>query len=94
MLTVIEQALEFISPDCSQEDWLKIGAALYDYAASGGQGFTMFNEWSMSSSQYDFRATKNAWQGFRKAKSNITVATLYYAAFKAGWKGEKYEDQH
>lgn len=89
MQTSIKDAIAFIDCDCSREEWLKIGASLYSCTATGsGEGFKLFNEWSMLSQGYDFRTTKNAWVGFRKTESNITVATLFYAAFKAGWKGE------
>jgi hypothetical protein len=87
----VEAALDRISPDCSQDVWWRIGAAVY--SALGDDGFDLFDEWS-SRSATKYPGRRDCWYrwGFWRrytvdcgnGSRPITVGTLFHFAEHGG----------
>ena len=83
----IEAALEKIAPDCSQDVWWRIGAAVY--SALGDDGFDVFDEWSAQSEE-KYPGRRHCWRlwcHWRRytvdcgnGRRPISVGTLFYFA--------------
>lgn len=88
----IKQALEYISSDCSREEWISLGMALH-WAGSQtnnlDHAFQLWDEWS-SLSQNKYPGTHSVltqWKSFRTDKNSaIKLGTLFHMAKKEGWK--------
>lgn len=79
----IASALDYLSPDCGYDDWLRIGMALH--AELGEPGFALWDAWSAKSGKYPGeREMRAKWKSFRTGA--ITGATLYGMAQAAGWR--------
>jgi hypothetical protein len=69
----IQQALEFISPDCPREDWINVGMALH-WAGTQldelDQALALWNDWSMPSGKYPGeREIVKQWMSFKTGHS-------------------------
>jgi hypothetical protein len=88
----VERALTRISPDCSQDVWWRVGAAVYD--ALGDDGFDLFDAWS-ARSKTKYPGRDGVWQKWGywrrysrrycehhglEARGSISVKTLFYFA--------------
>lgn len=86
----IEQALGFISADCTRDVWVRIGMALHNYADHLGyleQGLAVWDEWSQTAPDKYEGDTFKQWESFKSDKNNgITIATLFDMAIKEGYK--------
>lgn len=87
----ISDALEYISADCSRDDWITIGMALH-WAGSQtdqlDQGLHLWNEWSkQSESKYPGeREMLHQWSSFKTDKATaIKLGSLFHIARRAGW---------
>lgn len=80
-------ALNHINPNCSREDWIKIGMS----AKAAGLTFEHFHEWSRNADNYDGENDCDAvWKSFHDGK--ITAATLFKYAREQGWRpNDKYQ---
>lgn len=70
----------------SWEIWNRMGMALW--VASSGQGFAIFDAWSLKHSKYDAGTTKARWEHYGKSPPDrIGAGTLFYLADQAapGW---------
>lgn len=79
----VKSMLTFVDPDGNgvYADWLAIGMALKDY----GIPMHVFDEWSSRGSKYTGSADiKKKWDSFNG--SGTTIGTLYYHAYKGGWR--------
>ncbi|WP_369719727.1 bifunctional DNA primase/polymerase [Bradyrhizobium sp. LLZ17] len=72
----IRVALSVIPSD-DYDLWYRIGAAIC--AALGEAGYSLFDEWSRSSSKYEARACERKWRYCRKLRS-IRVETIFWRA--------------
>ena len=84
-MTEIERAahaLNHLNPECSRDEWVRIGMA----AKSAGLSFEVFNNWSLSASNYENeKSCSTAWKSFNNSGA-ITSASLYRMAFAQGWE--------
>lgn len=81
----IKKMLKNIDPDCSYQEWLQVGFALYDWCPK--RGFKLFDKWSKKSDKYD-GTTVDKWSDFaQNASGDITIGTLVHLAY-----GEKLPD--
>lgn len=72
----IKKLLSAVNPDCSYEEWLKVGFALYDWCPK--RGFKLFDKWSRKSDKYD-GTTTDKWEDFAKnASGDITIGSLIH----------------
>jgi len=78
-------ALEAIpNPDLHWEEWNRVGMAIF--AATGGQGFDVFDGWSSTSSKYDAAACRERWASYRRSPPRrIGAGTIYHLAMEHGW---------
>ncbi|MBD1559529.1 DNA primase [Vibrio sp. S9_S30] len=81
-----EEALGYISPDLPQQDWAKIGRALY--VEFGELARDMFESWSAPGNTYNKAAFNSWWKNFRKTK-RTDFGSFIFEAKKAGWKPNK-----
>ncbi|MBT1509479.1 PriCT-2 domain-containing protein [Bradyrhizobium sp. SRL28] len=87
----IEDALWRISPDCSQDVWWRVGAAIY--SALGDDGFDLFDTWS-AQSETKYPGRDGCWYkwGFWRrytvdggdGRRPITIGTLFHFAETGG----------
>lgn len=81
----VNELLNYISPDCDYEDWLRVGMALHH----GGYSVSLWERWSARRGD-EHRNTSNdcaqKWQGFgRKTGKLTTMGTLVNLAKAQGW---------
>jgi putative DNA primase/helicase len=81
----VYEALQFLSPHCPHDEWLRIGMALK--SELGEHGFTLYDNWSKNSSKYSSAATKATWRSI-EPDGGVTIATLIYMAKKNGYRSE------
>jgi len=82
----VASALEFISPDCSHDDWVHIGMAIK--REFGEAGFLLWDSWSRKGRKYPKKSdtgTKTKWKSFQRPEGR-TIGTLFYMAQQAGWQ--------
>lgn len=88
---VIESAVAAINPDCSREEWIKVGMALHSHGTQVGQidhAFTVWDNWSRNSeSKYPGeRQITQQWASFREDKATaVTMGSVFKLAGEAGW---------
>lgn len=87
----IEEALTFIDPNCSRDEWINVGMALH-YASVQtnmlSHGFMIWNQWSAKSqTKYPGeRQVSVQWASFRPDKTHLVkLGTLFYYARLRGW---------
>ena len=78
-MTNCEELLSYISPDCSYDEWLKIGMAL----KTEGAPFHVWDDWSSRGSKYHAGEMQSKWDGFRR--DEVTGGTLYHIACQHGY---------
>lgn len=69
-------------PAENREDWVKVAMALESHL--GDDGFSIFDAWSQSGSNYNSKAVRYTWRSCRG--SGVTIATLRYLAQQNGWR--------
>lgn len=74
------EALDFIDPDCSRDEWIKVGMALRD--EYGDVAFGEFDRWSKKGVKYDGK-TWVVWKSFDS--TGIGIGTLLWMAEQEGW---------
>lgn len=88
----IEAALECISPDCSRDEWIKVGMALHLAGSVDGKidyAFNTWNTWSKKSlAKYpSIREMQKQWNSFKVDKSSsVTLGTLFQIAMDNGYQ--------
>jgi putative DNA primase/helicase len=79
-------ALNFLSAECSREEWIQLGMAI----KSAGLSFDDFHEWSKHASNYGGeKDCRTVWKSFNES-GGITKATLFSFAHDKGWRPAKY----
>ncbi len=94
---VIEQALGFVSPDVSHDEWIRTGMALrHHFEADPELGFALFDRWSYGDllpnkecpASYipeESHAQYWALKPSRHDGQDIKAATIFYKAVQGGW---------
>lgn len=78
----IETALEFISPD-DRDTWWKMAMAIK--SELGDDGFSIWDNWSRTGSDYDERSARHTWKSC-KIGGGVTIASLVWEAQQLGFK--------
>jgi hypothetical protein len=86
----IKDALRWINPDCSREDWIQCGMALHwagEQTFNQDQAFAVWDGWSKMGTKYPGeRVIAQQWASFRANKGvSVTLGTLFHLARIAGW---------
>lgn len=84
----IEEALTYISSDCSYDDWITVGFALYNYFSGSEEGFVLFDNWSKGGQKYDGTdKLYRKWQSFSgNVEQPITISSLFKIAIDNDYK--------
>lgn len=83
----IRELLKYIqNDDLHYDDWIKVGMAIHD--ATGGEGFGLWDEWSMSSGKYCPDRMDNHWHSFGKSANPVRIGTLFHWAETNGFVRE------
>ena len=86
-LAEVRSALYALSPDCSREEWIKMGMAVHDATGGSGAGLDLWDAWSSGGSSYRRGEPARVWRGFEAG--TVTQASLFRAARDAGWRPER-----
>lgn len=85
------EALTFINPDCSYEDWIRIGQALH--GDLGTAGFDLWLAWSERGSSFpgvdEITYKFNSFHDEGSSSGRVGIATLFMMAKDAGYKPAK-----
>lgn len=79
----IRQALGYLDPDETYDQWLTVGMALHDTGAPNA--FGLWNEWSQGGPKYDSKTIRSKWASFGNTSNSIALGTLFKLAQDAGW---------
>ena len=71
--------LDAISPDCSYDEWLKVGMAL----KHEGADVSVWDDWSRRGSKYKQGECQRKWKSFKS--DGVTGGTLYHIAASYGY---------
>lgn len=78
--------LEYISPDCGYEDWLRVLMAIYHETEGSDDGFEIADTWSSKGKSYaGEKDIRIKWNSFESGTANpITIATIIKMAKESG----------
>lgn len=79
----VQSALEYISPDISNEEWVMVGMAIKE--EFGEAGFPIWDNWSSNGSKYNKYEMKMRWRSFGH-REGVTIGTLFFMAQEGGWR--------
>ena len=74
----ILDALSYISPLCSHDDWVEVLMALHDYYNGSEAGLSVAQNWSAPHSNYNAREVVSKWRSFKG--SGVSYTTLFHHA--------------
>jgi hypothetical protein len=79
----VADALEYLDPNCSNDEWVKVGMAL----CRGGYSVDLFDQWSSGGGdKYKGKAdVEKRWKSFHKGGGSIGIGTLFWMAEQRGW---------
>lgn len=89
-VTLIREALRYISSDCSRTEWVATGMALkHHFHDAQDVGFALFKEWSeYHADRLDYDTLEQQWESFKVFNADgasVTIASVIYKAMQAGW---------
>ncbi len=84
------KAINYLDPDCSYDQWVKIGMALYHQYKGSELGFEIWDEWSSQGDSYQNGETKNKWKTF---KENLNTTNPITFASVIRWAREVYDSR-
>lgn len=71
------------------EVWIQYGMALHAWEGeSGGDGFTLWDDWSQTAHNYSAKDVRKRWRSFNtsgNARGAVSVGSIFHAAKAAGW---------
>ena len=77
-----EDMLDFISSDCSRDDWISVGMALRD--EFGDAACDLWHRWSRKAgSRYVHNEAQAVWRSF--TNNGVTIGTIIHMAKQNGW---------
>jgi putative DNA primase/helicase len=79
----IRDALSYLDPAMSRDDWVKVGMAIK--SELGEEGFGLWDDWSRGADCYDARCARDTWRSC-KPNGGVTGGSLFYMARSCGWR--------
>lgn len=79
----IRQALGYLDPDQTYDQWLQIGMALHSTGAANA--FGLWHEWSATGAKFDAQVLRDKWGSFKDNGQGVQLASLFKRAMDAGW---------
>lgn len=83
-LSQVRDMLTYISGAELREVWLQVGMAIK--VEFGEAGFDEWDAWSETAGNYDPKACRASWRGFRARAGGVTIGTLIKLALEGGYK--------
>lgn len=85
----VQAALSVLDPDCSYDDWVKVGMAVHS-VMPGIDGEIAFDQWSRSGAKYVEGEPSRKWKSFN-GSGGVTLATLCKMADDTGrpWRPQR-----
>lgn len=83
----ISTMLNFISPDCGYEKWIRCGMAIHH--STQGVGFELWDKWSAGANEKDYPGTdalEYKWHSFGKSTKLAAIGTLIHFAKENGYQ--------
>jgi len=85
-----KEAISALSPDCSQDDWIRCAMALrHQFPSQDEEAFALFDSWSSEGRTYEGEEkTRYRWDHTSATPSNrlpTTMRTIFKLAKEAGW---------
>jgi RecA-family ATPase len=75
------EILSYIDPDCSYDDWIKVGMALHD----DGYPFSIWDNWSKKGSKYPKETPYNHWKSFHPG-GGVSMGSVVQMAKDRGYR--------
>lgn len=86
----IEDILRHLSPDCSREEWIRIGTAIHHETGGDDTGLYIWDEWSSGGVTYpSSEGVEYQWRSFRgptPGRASITMASVIKMAKAVGYR--------
>ena len=84
----MRELLEAISPDCSREEWIRVGMALHHETDGSDLGFELWDEWSSEGVTYpSSEGVRTQWDSFERRRGRsgrqVTMASVLKMAKQA-----------
>lgn len=93
---VVSEVLPLISPDLPNDEWVKVGMALYHQGGGGSDWLAAFDAWSEPGQSYTTEVCETRWESFgRTSGPLVTIGTLLHAANLtrgSAASGDEFED--
>ena len=85
----METIVNALDPDCSREDWIRVGMGLHHECEGDDTGFEIWDEWSSGGSKYPSEELlREQWDSFTRrmgpGHKQLTMATAIYLAKQEG----------
>ena len=78
----LQNALQYLDPNCSRDEWVKVGMGIKN--EFGDTGFDAFDSWSAGSERYKPSDVKSTWRSI-KAGGGTTIKTVFKMAIDNGF---------
>lgn len=83
----VEGMLAYIDGADERSTWLAVGMGLKD--EFGEAAFDAWDRWSQAANNYDARACRASWRGFRARPGGVTIGTVVALAKAGGYRFER-----
>lgn len=83
-LAQAEGMLQYIGGADERDTWLAVGMALR--AEFGDAAFEAWNDWSAAAPNYDAKAVRASWRGFKARAGGFTIGTIIKLARDGGYR--------
>lgn len=83
-LLLAEQMLDHIAASDDRDVWLQVGMGLH--AEFGAEAFDAWDRWSAQAGNYDAKACRASWRGFRAKPGGYGIGTVIKLAQDGGWR--------
>ncbi|CAH2406654.1 AAA family ATPase [Mesorhizobium ventifaucium] len=83
----VKRALVYVDPDCSRDEWMRIGMAIHAGSDGSQEAFELWDGWSSKATEpgkYNRREMVGQWRSFGR-RDGINIDTLFYIATECGW---------
>ena len=78
---IISEVLPNISPDLSNDEWVKVGMALHHQGGGGSEWLQAFDNWSEPGQSYTTEVCESRWESFERSQgSTVSIGTLLHMA--------------
>ena len=83
-----EEPLARIPPDCSRDEWIRVGMALHHESNGSNEGLALWRNWSAGGVKYDARELERQWRSFKPTSGGVTGGSIIEMAQQYGyWNG-------